>query len=266
MAQWYYVEKGERVGPVENSEIENLFNSGKLNAESYVWTKGYDNWKHISEATELGYLLNEKVEDALPPELDMPPVIDDQNVVLYSWDDLKEDEKIITIKIGQDRGVDEEVEYGPFSIIDLQRAYQQNRINEKTLAYIPGENEWSYIANTPIAKKIFGKAPPLITESDDERRESRRKPFVARMFFHDSQQVFEGVCRDISVGGMQVLVSNFPFNVGDEITLNVHPENSNYHFVASGLVVRHLRDNQGFALRFVNLSDEAEDSIQKYVG
>ncbi|MFG1483125.1 GYF domain-containing protein [Halobacteriovorax sp. HFRX-2_2] len=263
MAQWYYVEKGERVGPVELEEVEVLFGKGKLTPDSYVWTKGFDNWKLISEATELGHLLNKRVVDELPPELDMPPVIDDQHVVLYSWDDIKDDEKIITIKIGLDRGTDE-VEYGPFSVIDLQKAYQQNRINEKTLAYIPGENEWVFLAETPIAKRVMGSVPPLIT--DDERRLNQRKPFVARMFFHDSQQVFEGVCRDISIGGMQVLVSNFPFNVGDEVTLNVHPENTDYHFIASGLVVRHLNENQGFALRFVNLSDEAESSIKSYIG
>lgn len=263
MAQWYYVEKGERVGPIEMEDVEKLYQAGKLTRDSYVWTKGFDNWKLISEATELGHLLSNDIKAELPPALDMPPVIDDQHVVLYSWDDIKDDEKIITIKIGLDRGGDE-IEYGPFSVIDLQKAYQENRINEKTLAYIPGENEWSFIAETPIAKKVMGVTPPLI--KDDERRTTQRKPFVARMFFHDSQQVFEGVCRDISVGGMQVLVSNFPFNIGDEVTLNVHPENDNYHFVASGLVVRHLKDNQGFALRFVNLSDEAESSINKYIG
>ena len=58
------------------------------------------------------------------------------------------------------------------------------------------------------------------------------------MFFANNDQLFEGVCRDISIGGMQVLVDHFPAQVGERISLNVHPENSEHHFVADGEIVR----------------------------
>ena len=45
--------------------------------------------------------------------------------------------------------------------------------------------------------------------SVDDRRKIKRKPFVARMFYHNDSIVYEGVCRDISVGGLQVLVDGF---------------------------------------------------------
>ena len=92
-----------------------------------------------------------------------------------------------------------------------------------------------------------------------------RKPFVARMLFHDNSEVYEGACRDISVGGMQILVSDFPGEVGEEIALNVHPENGEYCFVAAGKIVRFLDGKQGFSFRFTELSDDAKKVIENYV-
>jgi hypothetical protein len=40
-----------------------------------------------------------------------------------------------------------------------------------------------------------------------------RKPFIARIFFNNDKKFFEGICRDISVGGMQVLVDGFNGNM-----------------------------------------------------
>jgi c-di-GMP-binding flagellar brake protein YcgR len=105
--------------------------------------------------------------------------------------------------------------------------------------------------------------PPVIKESD--RRTTVRKPFVARLLIQNNQSIFEGICRDISIGGMQVLLDNFQAKAGDKITINVHPENSEYHFTASGVVVRTLEGNAGFSFRFQGLNDEAKRSIERYL-
>jgi len=34
---WYYVQGSERIGPVERSELEQLYSSSVINTESYVW-------------------------------------------------------------------------------------------------------------------------------------------------------------------------------------------------------------------------------------
>ena len=81
----------------------------------------------------------------------------------------------------------------------------------------------------------------------------------------NNKKVFEGICRDVSVGGMQVLIDQFPGKAGEKISINVHPENSDYHFVASGQIVRLLEGNNGFSFRFQQLSDEAKKAIEKYV-
>lgn len=268
MSTWYYVDGTEKVGPLEEVKIHELLKNGTLNEESYVWTKGFENWIKVKDVQELVVVLQSSHENEDIPDIDpldgFPPIIDNtpSNVKTFSFDNLSENDKVISIKVGIDRGASE-TEYGPYTIKELKKAFNENRINEKTLFYIPGMKEWIFLSDMPKFKEIFGAAPPVIT--DIERRRNTRKPFVARMFFHDSKVLFEGVCRDISVGGMQILVAQAPFSLGDEINLNVHPDNDAYNFVATALVVRRLAADQGFAIRFVNLSSEAENAINSYL-
>jgi c-di-GMP-binding flagellar brake protein YcgR len=123
--------------------------------------------------------------------------------------------------------------------------------------------EWKILADIKEFEQVFNELPPIIQESD--RRAFARKPFVARLFIQNNKKLFEGICRDISVGGMQILIDDFKGQVGDKISINVHPENSEHHFVASGVVVRILEGNSGFSFRFQGLSDEAKRAIEKYL-
>ncbi len=267
MSEWYYVQGSDRVGPKTIQEMGELVKSGRLDEDSYVWTVGFDNWARLGDVDELSSLAS---HDEMPPALeDLPPVIEEVEVRQYSWETLGAYDKVINIKIGLDRG-GEEVEYGPYTIDEIKRAFREKRINAKTLVFIPGEHEWQFLSEVSIFKELFPSVPDdnveIIDQSTKEKRESLRKPFIAKMFVHDQNVLLEGVCRDISTGGLQVLVSNNPFSIGEEITLNVHPDNTNYHFIANGLVVRSLEANQGFALRFVDLDSEAENAITSYLG
>jgi len=266
---WYYVDGSERVGPVAKSEIEGLFEVGKLNTESYIWTKGYDNWKKISEVDEFSNLGSateddeEEITEVITPvEMKVERAEVETDGSDFDFSSIDPDEKRITIKIGLDRGGNE-AEYGPFSLNQLKQAFIEKRINAKTLIFTSGMKDWAFLADLPLYQELFEEMPPVIEET--ERRTTVRKPFIARMFFHDQHDVFEGVCRDISVGGLQILVSGFPGTVGDTVNLNVHPDNSDYCFVASGKIVRLLDGGQGFSLRFTDISDEAKNSISEYI-
>lgn len=266
MNTWYYVDGSERVGPVDESKLESLVKSGHLTEESYVWKKGFTNWTKLKDVSELSHLLVVDEEEIPSFEVsgnDFPPIIDQGgSAPSFTFENLGPKDKVISIKIGIDRG-GSEVEYGPYTLEELKKAFHENRINEKTLCFIPGMKEWIFLSDIPKFKELFGVTPPMV--SDVDRRRNSRRPFVARMFLHDSRELLEGVCRDISIGGMQILVSDFPYDLGDEISLNVHPDNDLYNFVATGLLVRKLEGNQGFAIRFVNLSDEAEKAIYSYL-
>ncbi|MCK5882820.1 MAG: DUF4339 domain-containing protein [Bacteriovoracaceae bacterium] len=251
-AIWYYVENNDRVGPITAEELMGYINDGKLTEKSYVWKKGFDNWKRASEVEEFQVV----PEDDL--KLEIPEKIEE-----IDWESVSNSDRIFMVRIGTDRG-GQETEYGPFSLAMLKKLFDENRINGKTYIYGKGMINWSFLADIPIFESLFAELPPMI--EDDDRRSNIRRPFVAKMFFHDNSQLFEGVCRDVSTGGVQIMVSGVPVKVGEEISLNVHPDNSDYNFVARGKVVRILDGDQGFSLRFVNLNEEARNSIIDYVG
>jgi hypothetical protein len=250
--KWYYVQEGERQGPVDFDAVLGLFKSNTLNNEDYVWTKGFENWLKIKDVDEFHQ------PTPAPPETEIPTPLDKEiNLV-----DMDLDVNCIFIRIGADRGT-APVEYGPFSVNILKKLYKENRINGKTHAFIQGMNDWTFMGDIKGFEQVFEEMPPVI--DDSERRTNSRKPFIARMFIQNNQKIFEGICRDISIGGMQVLVDHFPGVVGDRITINVHPENSEHHFVASGEIVRMLEGSLGFSFRFINLGEDAINAINGYL-
>jgi len=277
---WYYVESNERRGPVNEQDLIGLILEKKLLEESYVWKKGFDNWKKINEVSDLSeYLGGTKDKDETSvdakegyeeEEYEKEEVFEkaestreeSKELTSFIWDEVDLSQKIFSIKVGLDRDGDD-VEYGPYSITILKKLFEESRISEKTYVFSPGMENWAFLGDIPIFNKISRGENENI--SDEDRRVNIRKPFVARMFFHDQKDVFEGVCRDISIGGVQILVSGFPGKIKDRLNLNVHPENSEYCFTASGEVVRILDGNHGLSLRFLNLSKEAKEAIESYL-
>jgi hypothetical protein len=257
---WWYVEGSDRKGPVEENELRSLLDTGILKEDGFIWTKGFENWIKLNEVSELSHLLG-SAEEISSPEISRKPAIEKPGIDLKSID---LNERIFYIKTGIDRSKNElGAEYGPFSIDQLKRLFEENRINEKTYIFTTGMDNWTIVVDFELFGIISGGK--IVEIEDDERRAHLRKPFVANMYFHDESQLFEGVCRDISIGGLQVLVSNFPGQINDEVTMNVHPENSDFSFVATGKIVRILDGNSGFSLRFHSIGDEAKSAISTYL-
>jgi len=259
MENWYYVHKGNRQGPVAVEVIQDLIKKDELKSEDYIWKKGFDNWKKIKDVPEILVSKPAITQKANPEPIPATPVETKKSFKLAQ---LEKETKNIFIRVGLDRGQTPN-EYGPFTVSQLKALYKENRINGKTQIFSTGMSDWILLADVEDYQTFFHELPPVI--QDIERRNAKRKPFVARMFVHNNKKLYEGVCRDISVGGMQVLLDNFLGKAGDKITINVHPENSDYHFTASGEVVRVLEGQSGFSFRFNQLSDEAHKAIEKYL-
>lgn len=250
--KWYYVENGERRGPMDLTDLQSLVKNKTLSEDDFIWTKGMENWQKVKDVSEF--------RDAFhAPSSQDGPSLSEEELVLQK---LSNNENSIFIKIGADRG-GANIEYGPYSLEIIKKLFKENRINGKTFVFLQGMKDWKMLADFDDYSEIFKGVPPVIAE--EERRASKRKPFVARMLFESEQQVYVGICRDVSVGGMQVLVDHFPTSIGHKISINVHPENTEHHFVASGEVVRHLDGGHGFSFRFLELKSEAKEAIEKYL-
>lgn len=242
--QWFYVEDNDKHGPIEESVLIQMIREKKLTEGHYVWSNGLgSNWKKLYELEEFKKYFKE-------------------GEIPFDWHQVDPDEKIFFIMTGKDRNSKETL-YGPYSINIIARLYKEKRINGRSYIWCSSMKNWEILADIAIFEEAFSEKPPKI--EDIERRANPRKPFIARMLFHDNEKLYEGICRDISMGGMQVLVSDFPGGTGDKISFNVHPDNSNYHFVASGEIVRILDGGQGFSFRFTELTDEAKQAINNYI-
>lgn len=253
---WYYVLEGERQGPVEKSQIEELMVNGVLGTSDFVWKKGLENWITIEQCEDF----NSSTEQSMPEEvMSIPGPIQSS----FDLSKLSASDKIIYIKVGADRGANE-VEYGPFTTETIKKLYSENRINAKTFIFAKGIPSWTVLADVKGFEELFNEQPPVIDDKD--KRAFKRKPLIARMFIQNNNSVYEGICRDLSIGGMQVLIDNFPAKVNEKISINVHPENLDHHFVASGEVVRVLDGGHGFSFRFIDLNKEAINSINAYIG
>ena len=260
--KWYFVENEERKGPISKNDVFKLLQAGKLNSGSFVWKQGLDNWKRVSDLEDfaqkdenLRSLREEKTQ----------PFLSIQNLPLdkaLTFDLVEKGSKSIYIKTGLDRGQRAQ-EFGPFDLDMLKQLYKSKRINGKTLIFFPGLDVWRVLASFEDFEKTFNELPPVISEED--KRAWERKPFTARLFFTNEDKFFEGICKDISLGGMMVLINSFVCQLGDVISLNVHPDQEEYQFVTKAKVVRILDNNTGFSLQFVDLSPEATSAIKSFL-
>lgn len=113
---WYYVQKGNRQGPVAIEVIEKMIADQDLKSEDFVWKKGFENWKKIKEVEELQANNNEAAAP-MAPEIPVLPVKE------LTFKDISQNDRMIYIRIGQDRG-GAATDYGPFSIPQLKQLYK----------------------------------------------------------------------------------------------------------------------------------------------
>lgn len=250
--KWFYVQGSEKVGPVSKGEMEELFKRGGILKDSYVWTSGMENWTILEEVNDFSHLFSERN----PPEI---PVNSPKKK--FDWNNINEKAPIFSLKIGPDRGVEEKILDQWFSLEQIIKFAAEKRINEKTLVMALGLDEFTPLGEVPLREKIF---PGLKVEDFKpiERRQSERMPILARIFFENNQKFMEGICINLSEGGMKVLTNDFPGVVGSEISLNVHIESPKHSFVANGTIVYVAEDKSGFSFKFKDLSQESKSTIR----
>jgi uncharacterized RDD family membrane protein YckC len=51
---WYYAEAGQQVGPIDDTQLEQLVQSGKVQSETLIWREGMANWQPYNQVRPPG--------------------------------------------------------------------------------------------------------------------------------------------------------------------------------------------------------------------
>ncbi len=98
---WYYSADGAPVGPLPADEIENLFVTGQLTAETLVWRRGFPEWMPLADTDEFAHLADE----ALPPPL---PAARQQATAAERDDEVLVSDRVGDYRPGADRDDDDD--------------------------------------------------------------------------------------------------------------------------------------------------------------
>lgn len=259
-AKWYVAQGDQWVGPMKASEVFAKLEKGELTPAHYILQKGQKSWKRIVEIPEFQPTMPpppppEFLEEVQEQEFKKPPKNPSHPV-----------EKIWYVFYS-------DTQMGPFSVEEVKRAVDVGTIGPQSMVWKDGMSDWQSMAEVPVfssAKKVPPPVPktsvkPAAAAKSADKRGSRRKPLVARIIMANKEKVMLGICRDISLGGMQVLTEQIPGAVGAQLKMNISPPSGLKPFVAEGEIVRLLEDGRGFSFRFKKLSADAKKAIEKYI-
>jgi hypothetical protein len=252
--KWYTVLNARPVGPLSAKEIVQRIQANELNFASHVWKEGFTGWTRIYDVIDFKPLLPSEPSPSLIGEIQKstqvspPPLAPVQKQELRTW--------YVYL---------DESNYGPISDSEVVTLIQAGRITPATYMWQKGFADWQVAKDIHNwSKALEGGASPAAVKALDKRA-APRKPFETKILLTDGKEVGWAICRDISVGGMQVLMDHAPGPAGTDLKLNVNAQGNVPGFACEGTIVRILEDGRGFSFRFKTLSPEARAAIEKYI-
>lgn len=247
--QWFVATGDQWIGPLSAAQVYGKILANEISWAHFVWRQGQHEWTRICETPAFQAAVPGLPKRLPSPEVPSPEVRSgtrrERSQSARPW--------FIYRK---------ETQYGPFSEEELHRLIEVGQLDGRAHAWRDGMENWQRIDSLSEFRLQHGAgAKPAASE----QRSAPRRPLVAKILLADDQALVVGVCRDVSVGGMQVLTDVIPGPVGSKIKLNVSQGKGIEPFVASGTIVRVLEDERGFSFRFNQLSEQARKTIESYV-
>jgi hypothetical protein len=259
--KWYIVVNSRPIGPLSAKEIVQRVQAKELSLADHLWKEGATGWARLYEIADFRSLLPAEPEAGLIAEIQKstqlapPPLSPKQKEELRTW----------YVHL-------DETNYGPISDREVQSLIETGRISASTYMWQKGFSDWQQAVSIPAWSKFLASgsvaaalANSVKEEAPKDKRVAPRKPFEAKILLTDGKEIGWAICRDISIGGMQVLMDRAPAPVGTNLKLNVSTHGKVPGFTCEGTVVRLLEDGRGFSFRFLNLSAEAKAAIDKYI-
>jgi hypothetical protein len=304
--QWYLAVGDRWVGPLSASDVYQKIQTGVVTWAHFVWKPGQPEWKRLCDVKPFAQAVpaapardvRDSAKEAAKPVIRQvsrrggtpppnpsrgdsrpaPPKPPSRKWFLYY----------------------NQSQFGPFSSEEVERYLRIGKIHGRVHIWRDGMKNWDRLetvdrftaalteseraapskppsgvekGESPRTKGKATKPQATSAKSEEGRREQRaapRRPLVAKIILAAEDSVIVGVCRDISVGGMQVLTDRVPGVTGSRVKLNVSPASSDEKmriepFVAEGSIVRILEDGRGFSFRFDRLPETARHAIESYI-
>ncbi len=252
--KWYTVVNSRPVGPLSAKEIVQRIQASELNFASHVWKDGFSGWTRIYDVIDFKPLLPSEPSPSFIAEIQKstqaspPPLSPKQKEELRTW--------YVYL---------DETNYGPISDREVEILIESGRVGAATYMWQKGFSDWQQASAIAAWTKRVAGAKAVENKKSD-KRSTPRKPFETKILLTDGKEVGWAICRDISVGGMQVLMDKTPGPIGTQLKLNVNTQGGVQGFTCEGTIVRVLEDGRGFSFRFTHLSADAKSAIEKYIG
>ena len=284
--QWYIASGDAWVGPLAASDVYQKVLDQEITLAHFVWKPGQAAWQRICDTKTFQSAVpalpaaKPTVKKATPAKRVAPPPAPSEEKTWFLFYN--------------------ESQFGPFSDEEIHRFIKVGKVHKQVYAWQDGMEGWEKLGMIDEFTDAFELAPraaktpapptapragssgkkaslsPVSASSrmSGDKRQAPRSPMVARLLLANTDSVSVALCRDVSIGGMQVLTDRIPGEVGARIKMNVSPPtktgtsggNAKFApFVAEGTIVRHLEDGRGFSFRFTKLSDAARRSIETYI-
>ena len=320
-AQWYLAGGGSHLGPLTAADVYEKITAREITWAHYLWRRGEKQWARVCDILTFQVALPQKPEQGTPTLPAEKAASRSSSGAESRKGRLGADagltplpeERMWFLFYNQSQ-------YGPFSKDEVNRLILVGRIHGRVHAWKNGRATWERLERIGDFREVLANAAdlpevqtlgktasrataaakrstrakgaassdhgsvqdePSVRLNKDKRR-AMRAPLVAKIVMADEKGVSVGVCRDISIGGMQVLTDRIPGDPGNRIRLNVsalgekggtsdgeaeddHGRRKIESFVAEGVIVRILEDNRGFSFRFDKLSAAAKRSIERYI-
>lgn len=258
-AEWFIAVGEKYRGPLKASEIYAKLQAKELSWIDYCYREQDGDWIRVADHPVFQALQPTPPKPKpMPPKAPPPPpkkVAEEPKWFLFQND----------------------TQTGPYTATEVVRLGTASQLDAGAYVWQEGFSDWKPIqevselafdrSTMAAAPKVTQPIAQPLSSEPSERRTAPRKPLVAQIYMTNQSEVSTGLCRDISVGGMQVLCDSIPGAVGSQVQFNVAPpkESGLAPFVAKGMIVRVLEDRRGFSFRFVDLSSEAKQSIESYI-
>lgn len=290
--QWYVAFGKKYVGPMTAAEVFEKIRGGEISFAHFVLKQGEREWKRICDVPAFSPSVPEKPKADVELDASIQLDIEARTRMVKGKSESaaspakekkagpppaptasREEEKIWFLYYS-------DTQFGPFGYSEVVRFLKIGKIHGGVHAWREGMENWQRLERVtefkPEVESLIAKGEATPTEETEkgidanEKRVTPRRPLVARILMAHDDSVITGMCRDISIGGMQVLTDKVPGKAGTRLRLNVSPSGEERDkgiqpFVAEGVIVRVLEDGRGFSFRFEKLTDNSRKAIEKYI-